>query len=185
MTTTQTLYVVLIALVAFERLVELVITKRNISRMLARGGIELGRGHYPVMVVLHTAFLVLAPLEVFWLDRAFLPWLGWPMLALLAATMIVRYWAIVSLGDRWATRVVVVPGEAAVRRGPYRFLKHPNYLVVVIEILALPLVHTAWLTAVTFTLGNALLLRTRIRVEEEALREHGDYQRVFAAEQVS
>lgn len=181
--TTQALYIGLVVLVALERLVELAITKRNIARMVARGGIELGGGHYPVMVVLHTAFLVLAPIEVLWFDRPFLPWLGWPMLALLALTMIVRYWAITSLGDRWATRVVVVPGEAAIRRGPYRFLKHPNYLVVVLEILALPLVHTAWLTAVSFTLGNAFLLRTRIRVEEEALVKHSDYQRVFAVEQ--
>ncbi len=101
------------------------------------------------------------------------------MLLLLAATMGLRYWAISSLGDRWTTRVFVVPGEPPVAKGPYRWLRHPNYLAVIVEVAALPLVHTAWWTAVAFSAGNLLVLRTRIRVEEEALESHSEYREVL------
>jgi methyltransferase len=102
------------------------------------------------------------------------------MLVVLAATMGLRYWAIASLGDRWTTQVFVVPGEAPVRRGPYRWLRHPNYLAVVFEVAALPLVHTAWCTALLVSIGNAWVLRVRIREEEAALREHSGYAEAFA-----
>ncbi len=169
------LYLGLVALVALERLVELIISRRNAARLAARGGFEAGREHYPVMVVLHTGLLVAAPLEVFLFGRPLVPLLAAAMLGLLAATMALRYWVIATLGDRWTTRVYVVPGEAAVRRGPYRYLRHPNYLAVVLEIAALAMIHTAWMTALAFSLGNALVLRRRIRVEEEALDAHSDY----------
>ena len=174
------LYTGLLGLVVIERLVELMITQRNGRRALARGGIEVKERNYPRMVALHTALLAACPAEVWLLDRPFLPALGWPMLALVAATMGLRYWAISSLGERWSTRVIVVPGDKAVRRGPYRWLRHPNYLAVVIEVAALPLIHSAWLTALLFSLGNAGVLRERIRIEEQALREHGAYEREFA-----
>ncbi len=167
-------------LVAAERLAELAITRRNGARILARGGIERGRGHYPWMVVMHSFFLFMAPLEVFVFDRPFLPWLGWPMLVLATAAMALRYWAISSLDGRWSTRVLVVPGEPALRRGPYRWLRHPNYVAVMTELVALPLVHTAWGTALAFSLANFWLLRVRIQVEEAALTEHASYNQVFA-----
>lgn len=163
------LYVALMAATAVERLVEVRVSLRNAAWSFARGGVEHGAGHYPVMVVLHTAFLVGCVAEVVLLDRPFLPWLGWPMLAVAVGTQALRWWCITTLGPRWNTRVIVVPGLAPVRGGPYRWLDHPNYVAVVLEGLALPLVHSAWLTALAFTLLNALLLRVRVRVENDAL----------------
>jgi methyltransferase len=165
------LYVGLVAAVGLERLAELVVSARNIRAAKARGAVERGLGHYPAMVALHTGLLVGAVVEVVVADRPFLGWLGWPMLVLVLAAQALRWWCIRTLGPQWSTRVVVVPGAPLVRTGPYRWMRHPNYLAVVVEGVALPLVHTAWLTAVVFTVANALLLRTRIRSEEAALRE--------------
>jgi methyltransferase len=162
-------YTLLIALVGAERIAELVVSKRNLAWSRARGGTEYGAGHYPVMVVLHTALLAGCLIEVTALHRPFIPALGWPMLAVVVAAQGLRWWCITTLGHRWNTRVVVIPGAARVTGGPYRVIPHPNYVAVVIEGIALPLVHTAWLTAVVFTVLNAVLLRTRIRVENTAL----------------
>ena len=167
---TQLWYVGLVALVVVARGVELAVSERNRRWSLARGGVESGAGHYPVMVLLHTGLLIGAVVEVLALDRPFLPWLGWPMLALLVASHALRWWCISTLGRQWCTRIVVVPGLSAVTSGPYRFLRHPNYLAVVLEGIALPLVHTAWITAAVFTVANAALLRVRIAAEERALR---------------
>jgi methyltransferase len=162
-------YVGLVAVVVVARGVELAVSERNRRWSLAQGGIESGAGHYPVMVLLHTGLLAGAVVEVLALDRPFLPWLGWPMLALLVASHALRWWCISTLGRQWCTRIVVVPGLSAVTSGPYRFLRHPNYLAVVLEGIALPLVHTAWVTAAIFTVANAALLRVRIAAEERAL----------------
>jgi methyltransferase len=162
-------YPALIAVVALLRLLELAWSARNARRLRARGGVEAGAGHYPAMVAVHAGFLVSAPLEVILAGRPFVPALGLPMLALFAATMALRYWVIATLGDRWCTRVIVPPGGALVTSGPYRLMRHPNYLAVAIEIPALALVHSAWLSALVFGTLNGLLLRTRIRVEETAL----------------
>lgn len=160
-------YVLLIAAVAIERVVELVLSKRNIEWARARGGIEHGFGHYPFMVVLHTGLLIACLVEASF--RTFHPVLGWSMLALVVLAQALRWWCITVLGPRWNTRVVVVPGLALVRRGPYRWLRHPNYVAVVIEGFALPLVHSAWITAAVFTALNAGLLFVRIRCENAAL----------------
>lgn len=161
-------YTLLIGLVAVERVAELVVSQRNLAWSRQRGGVEFGAGHYPAMVVLHTALLAGCLLEA--AHREFIPALGWPMLALVAAAQGLRWWCIVTLGRQWNTRVVVVPGAGRITGGPYRFLSHPNYVAVVIEGIALPLVHTAWLTALVFTVLNAALLWTRISVENDALR---------------
>ncbi len=159
----------LIVAVGLERLAELVVSKRNAAWSFARGGVESGQRHYRVMVVLHTGLLVGVLVEV-WLRRpAFLPALGWTMLALVLAAQALRWWCIVTLGHQWNTRVIVVPGLPRVTGGPYRFLAHPNYVAVVIEGFALPLVHSAWITALVFTLCNAAVLWVRIRVENGAL----------------
>lgn len=173
---TRWLFLGLIGLVVLERLLELVITERNARKLRARGGFEVGRAHFVPMALLHTGLLVAAPLEVFGFDRPFIPALGGAMFLAVVGTMVLRYWAITSLGDRWTTRVFVVPDEPPVAKGPYRWLRHPNYLAVIVEVAALPLVHSAWWTAIAFSLGNALVLRTRIRVEEEALGANSDYQ---------
>lgn len=169
MVTSQALYVALIALTAVERLVEVRVSLRNAAWSFARGGVEHGRGHYPVMVLLHTGFLVACVAEVLLLDRPFAPLLGVPMLALAAGCQGLRWWCITTLGPRWNTRVIVVPGLSRVTGGPYRWLDHPNYVAVVVEGVALPLVHGAWLTALGFTVLNAALLTVRLRVENAAL----------------
>lgn len=167
------LYTLLVLLVAVQRLVELRVSKRHERRLRARGAVEAGAGHYPVMVALHTLFLVSCVVEVWWLGRPFVPWLGWTALAVLVAAQGLRYWTISTLGERWTTRVLVPPDEPRVAGGPFRYLRHPNYLAVALEIAALPLVHAAWLTAVVFSLADALLLRVRIGVEERALAAGG------------
>jgi methyltransferase len=174
------LFTLLVICVALGRLVELRIAKRNLRDLLARGGVEAAPGHYPWMVALHTAFLVCCPLEVWLLDRPFLPAVGIPMLLLTVLATGLRYWVISTLDGRWTTRIVVLPGASPVTGGPYRFLRHPNYLAVITEMFALPLVHTAWITAAVFSLLNGLLLRTRIRAEEAALARVSDYGTVFA-----
>jgi len=167
------LYLALILATGAERIVEMVISTRHARWAFARGGIEYGQKHFPWMVALHTALLLGAFAEVVLLDRPFLPWLGWPMLAIVLLCQAGRYWVIWALGHQWNTRVIVVPGLGRVERGPYRYrwLPHPNYLIVVIEGIALPLVHTAWITAIVFTVLNAILLaRFRIPTEDRALR---------------
>jgi methyltransferase len=162
-------FTVVILLVALERLAELVVSNRNAAWSLERGGRETGQGHYPFMVVLHSALLVGALVEA-WVRRPDVPAaLAWTMLALLLASQALRWWCITTLGRRWNTRVIVVPGMEPVRRGPYRLLSHPNYVAVVVEGLALPLLHAAWVTALVFTVANAALLTVRIRTENAAL----------------
>lgn len=165
----EVLFTVLVGLVGLERLAELVVSKRHAAWSFARGGVEYGRGHYPFMVVLHTGLLVGAVAEV-WLRRPdFVPVLGWTMLALVVLSQALRWWCIATLGHQWNTRVIVVPGLSLVHAGPYRLLRHPNYVAVVVEGFALPLVHSAWVTAVVFTVLNAGLLAVRLSVENSAL----------------
>jgi methyltransferase len=180
-TDTRVLYTLLVVLVTIGRVIELRIAARNRRALLARGGVEVAPGHYRWMVLQHTAFLVCCPLEVWLLGRPFLPALGIPMLLLVVLATGLRYWVITTLDGRWTTRIVVLPGSSPVTGGPYKFLRHPNYLAVITEILALPLVHTAWITAVVFSIFNALILRVRIRAEEEALSRMSDYGTVFSS----
>ncbi|HET7665095.1 MAG TPA: isoprenylcysteine carboxyl methyltransferase family protein [Mycobacterium sp.] len=163
----MTWYALLIAAVAVERVVELVVSQRNLAWSRARGGVEFGARHYPAMVALHTCLLVGCLVEAFY--RPFVPALGWPMLVVVLGAQALRWWCIGTLGHQWNTRVVVIPDAARVADGPYRFLSHPNYVAVIVEGIALPLVHTAWVTAVVFTALNALVIRTRIGVENAAL----------------
>jgi len=165
----MSLYVALVLAVAAERLVELVVSKRNLTWARARGGREYGFGHYPFMVFLHTGLLVACLVEAG--HRPFIPALGWPMFALVVLAQALRWWCITVLGPRWNTRIVVVPGLPLVDRGPYRWMRHPNYVAVVLEGIALPLVHTAWITALVFTVFNAVLLRVRISAENLALAQ--------------
>jgi len=173
-------YAVLVAAVALERVVELALSARNRRRSLARGGVELGRGHYPAMVALHGGFLLACVLEVWLLRRPLVPALAGAMLVLLAASMALRYWAIATLGERWNTRIVVVPGETAIASGPYRRVRHPNYVAVVLEMIALPLLHSAFLTALVGSALNAWILAVRIGAEERALRLYAGYDGALA-----
>jgi len=167
--TSQLLFTALVLAVGVERLVELAVSKRHAAWAFSRGGKEFGRNHFPAMVMLHTALLVCALAEVWMLERPFLPILGWAALTVVIASQTLRWWCVATLGRQWNTRVIVVPGLPLVSRGPYRLLRHPNYLAVVLEGAALPLVHSAWATAAGFTVLNAVLLARRIQVEERAL----------------
>ncbi|MFD8685642.1 isoprenylcysteine carboxyl methyltransferase family protein [Streptomyces sp. NPDC059651] len=162
-------YTALVLAVAGERLAELAVALRNTRWALARGGTESGRGHYPAMVVLHTALLAGCLVEAGLADRPFVPRLGWTMVAVVVAAQALRWWCIRTLGHRWNTRVIVVPGLPRVTGGPYRLLRHPNYVAVAAEGIALPLVHGAWVTAALFTALNAALMAVRVRCEEAAL----------------
>ena len=167
-------YTVFVFLTGLERLWELRVSRKNAALAFARGGKEYGFSHFPWMVALHTGLLAAAVAEVWLLDRPFLPVWGWVFLAIALLCQVGRYWVISALGDQWNTRVIVVPGASRIRKGPYRFawLSHPNYWIVAIEGIALPLVHSAWITAIAFTVLNAiLLLGFRIPTENRALRE--------------
>jgi methyltransferase len=162
-------FLLLIAAVCVERVIELVISQRHIAWAKARGGIELGREHYVAMVLIHVGLLVGSVLEVVVLGRIFLPWLGWLALIGVGLAQALRWWCIATLGMQWNTRIVVVPGSGRVSGGPYRRFRHPNYLAVAVEGICLPMVHTAWITATLFTVGNAWVMRQRIPAENEAL----------------
>ena len=163
----------LLLLVAVQRLAELRLSARNARRLLAQGGVEAGRGHMPLLVALHVGFLIACPLEVWRLDRPLRWWLAAPALVVLGLAQLLRIWAIRSLGERWSVRVIVVPGVAPVESGPYRHIRHPNYLAVILEIASIPLIHGAWITAAAFSALNGAALALRIHVEERLLRQVG------------
>jgi len=163
-------YLGFLGLLAAERVAELVLSTRNARRLLARGAVEHGRGHYLPMVAFHGAFLVACAAEAVAFPR---PPSAAALLALLGALMAqgLRWWAVAALGERWCTRVLVPPGAPPVVGGPYRWLRHPNYLAVVLEMACVPLAWGSWRSAIAFSLGNAALLAVRIRAEERALGE--------------
>jgi methyltransferase len=165
----MTWYVLLIGAVAVERLAEVVVAKRNRAWSLTRGGVEFGACHYPAMVALHIGLLAGCLVEAIMLHRPFIPALGWPMFAIVLAAQALRWWCITTLDYQWNTRVIVIPGAARISGGPYRFVPHPNYVAVIAEGVALPLVHTASITALVFSALNGWLLRTRVKVENAAL----------------
>jgi methyltransferase len=162
-------YALLLAVVVLERGLELLVSRGHARKMFALGAVEHGAGHYPAMVALHSALLVGCVVEPLVAKRPLVPVLTVPMLGVVVAAQALRWWAIATLGPCWNTRVIVLPGGRRVTGGPYRWLRHPNYCAVVAEGLALPLVHSAWITALGFTVLDAALLRARIRTENAAL----------------
>ncbi len=155
-------YLVL-TLVTLQRLGELLLAERNTRRLLAKGAHEVGRGHYPFIVAIHAGWLV-----ALWLLGPGPPINVWP-LVLYVALQAARVWVIATLGDRWTTRIIVLPGAPLVRRGPYRWLDHPNYLIVAAEIAVLPLVFGLPVVAAFFSVLNAIAIWVRIREENRAL----------------
>ena len=164
-----TAYLVFLGLIAAERIAELWLARRNARIARARGGRETGADQFRWMAGVHALFLPCCAAEVLLLRRPFPGALGWICAFGVLCAQGLRWWAIASLGWRWNVRVIVVPGETSVRRGPYRFLRHPNYVAVIAEMLLVPLAHGAWISALVFSTLNALLLRARIRTEEKAL----------------
>jgi len=167
--TSLTAFTVLVLLVGVERLAELVVSKRNAAWSFERGGVETGFSHYPAMVLLHTGLLGGALVEAYVREPHVPSALAWSMLVIVVLSQALRWWCIATLGRQWNTRVIVVPGMVPVEKGPYKIFSHPNYVAVVLEGIALPLVHACWITAVVFTVLNAVLLTVRIRVENAAL----------------
>lgn len=170
-------YLALLGLTAAERGAELSISTRNARRLLARGGRESGQRLYQVMVAFHAIFLPALALGAIAYRE---PPSAWALLAVAGALAAqgLRWWAVSTLGDRWSTRVIVVPGAKPVTGGPYRYLRHPNYLAVILEMACLPLAWGLWRLAIVFTVGNAVILWLRIREEERALG--AEWERAFA-----
>lgn len=159
----MTLNLLILSLVTLSRLVELPVARLNTARLLTAGGHEVAPGHYPWIVALHAAWI--ASLWALALNRP----INIPLLILFVLIELARIWVVQTLGRRWTTRIIVVPGETLVARGPYKLLNHPNYAVVIAEIALLPLVFGLWQVALIFSILNALLLTIRIRAENEAL----------------
>ncbi|MEO6248737.1 MAG: isoprenylcysteine carboxylmethyltransferase family protein [Sphingomicrobium sp.] len=156
--------IAILGFVTLQRASELPVARANTRRLLAQGAYEVAPGHYPLIVMVH----------VLWLAALWLQAPGWPahspFLALFVLLQVLRVWTLRTLGPRWTTRIIIVPGEKLVARGPYRFVNHPNYLVVIGEIAVVPLIFGLPLTAIVFTILNAIILAIRIRAEGRALR---------------
>lgn len=159
--------IAILGFVTLQRATELPIARANTRRLLAAGGREVAPGHYPLIVALHAAWIL-----TLWLQALDQP-VHVPFLLLFAGLQGLRIWTLRTLGPRWTTRIIVVPGEQLVARGPYRFVRHPNYLVVIGEIAVLPLVFGLWPTALAFSLLNAIILTIRITAENRALKARG------------
>lgn len=155
--------------VAALRLIELVYANYNTRRLLARGAVEIGASHYPVMVLLHTAWLV-ALFVLVPADAA----INWYWMVVFGLLLVLRVWTLATLGSYWTTRIITLPGAPLVRRGPYRFIRHPNYVVVIGEILAVPMIFGSWILALVFSVLNLLLLAYRITLEDRTLNARRD-----------
>ena len=170
-------YVLLWILIGAERMFELWLSARNARWAHARGGVEAGAEHFPFMVSLHLLLPVACFVEVLILVRPATALAAAISVGVIALSMGLRYWAIRTLGPYWNTRVIVVPQATPIQNGPYRWVRHPNYVAVMVETLALPLAHGAWLTSIVFGALQILMLRVRIQTEETALEKHCDYHR--------
>jgi methyltransferase len=154
---------IILALVTLQRLAELAIARRNTEALIARGGYEVSPGHYPLIVAVHAFWLA----ALWWLALG-RP-INWPLIGLFLLLQLARLWVLATLGERWTTRIIILPGAPLVTGGPFRFLRHPNYAVVAAEIAVLPLAFGLWETALAFSVANAVVLTIRIRAEEKAL----------------
>jgi methyltransferase len=158
-----------------QRLVELFIARRNEKWMKGQGALEFGKEHYRYIVCMHSLFFLSLLMEVFLLGNQLSPF--WKVLFLIfITTQIIRIWALTSLGKYWNTKIIVLPNANIIRRGPYRFIKHPNYIIVAIELVVIPLLFDAYITAALFTLLNILVLSIRIPAEEKALKQLTEYE---------
>ena len=172
------LFIGLLCLIVIQRLIELMIAKRNERQLINQGAMEFGAAHYPWIVLLHTCFLTVLTLEVVTLHRELSSlWILW--LTLFVLTQMGRMWVIQTLGSHWNTKIIVLPNSKVIVKGPYKYVKHPNYVIVATEILVISLLFNAFITAIVFSLLNAWMMRIRIPLEEQALKEHTEYVSAF------
>ena len=169
MVTSFGFYLTVIAAIGADRILELFIARRNANRAFAAGAIEVGQAHYPLMVAFHVAFLAACIIERSLRRHGPPPSIAWLAIVLELCAQMLRYWAIIALGARWNTRIVVRPELDPVTSGPYRLMRHPNYVAVAIEMVAVPAIGGAWFTAIVFSIGNALMMMVRIPAEERAM----------------
>lgn len=169
---------ILIIIVISQRLVELIVAKENEKWIVRQGGYEVGATHYPFMILLHSSFFIVLIAEVMAFDRSLSPIWG-VFLALFLLAQIGRLWCLFSLGKFWNTKIMILPNANVVKKGPYKFIRHPNYVIVAIELLTLPILFNAYFTAVIFTLLNLWILSVRIPIEEKALKEATNYSTLF------
>lgn len=165
-------------IVITQRLVELLIARENAKWIIKQGGYEVGASHYPIMVLMHSTFFIFLIAEVKVFNHHLSPvWILFLSLFLLAQAG--RFWCLFSLGKFWNTKIMILPNAKVVNKGPYQLMRHPNYLIVTVELLALPLIFNAFATAIIFTLLNIWMLSIRIPMEEKALREVTNYSKLF------
>jgi len=172
-------YFFLLGALGAERILELLISARNARWAFARGATESGTGHYPAMVAFHILFIISCFVEAKNFRYPFPAAVGWIALAGALCAQGLRYWAVTTLGRRWNTRVIVLPDAPPATSGPYRLMRHPNYLAIIIEMVCVPMIYGCWRTAIVFSAANAIILRVRIRVEEAALG--APYQKSFGS----
>ncbi|MFD4927941.1 isoprenylcysteine carboxyl methyltransferase family protein [Peribacillus butanolivorans] len=172
------IFTIFIALIAIQRLVELYIAKQNEKQLKMEGAVEFGESHYRWMVLMHLSFFIVLTIEVMVYGRKIATlWPIWLTLFLIAQSG--RVWVISSLGKHWNTKIIVVPNAEVVVKGPYKYFKHPNYLIVATEIIVISLLFNAYYTAIIFSLLNAWMMAVRIPLEEKALKTHTEYSTVF------
>lgn len=167
----MTFFIILVTIVVLQRLAEIIYARRNEKRMKEKGAIEIGASHYKWIVLLHISFFFSLIIEV--AERQFVLSLGWQVFSLLFIIVQgLRIWTLTSLGECWNTKIIVLPGAKKINKGPYRWISHPNYAIVALEIILLPLIYGAWITALIFSAANAIiLLLIRIPAEERALEQ--------------
>jgi methyltransferase len=173
------LYLCLLVAVAAGRLIEFAHSRRNQRRLMDAGSVQAAEPLYKWMVALHSGVLLLSALEVVFLQRPWIPMLGWPMLVLFLAANAARWWVIRTLGPRWNVQVMPASLGVVTDRGPYRWVRHPNYAAVFVEMLALPLIHTAWMTALAGAVAHVFVLRRRIALEESVMRRDPEWRAAF------
>lgn len=172
------MFALFIGFIVMQRLLELIIAKRNENWLKKAGGIETGQSHYRYMVIIHILFFVTYIGEVLLFQKSISPW--WPLLlALFLLTQFGRAWVIFTLGKYWNTKIITLPHTNVVKKGPYRFIKHPNYFIVSLEFLIIPFMFQAYMTALIFTFLNIWILSIRIPLEEKALTAQTDYGGAF------
>lgn len=180
MDVTQIAFLILLGAVGLERLLELRVSRRHQRELASCGARKHPEPQYRWMVALHAGVLAGAAVEVIFLHRPFIPWLALCAVVLFAFATLLRWWVIRTLGVHWNTEVVDSATLGVVSGGPFRWIRHPNYLGVFVELISLPLIHTAWITAVFAAVGNGFVLRNRLRIEERVLKNVPAYREVMA-----